>query len=163
MSGYLKHISGLITCGKFRADRWNGAYVYWLLVLLYSYERELDRLSTREREKNASCMIAPFATEYRNLGWQPSPINPSQNHAIIYFIDCAGDEMKREVHSECHREKGSEGSRKGEIYARRHAKFRHFHQQNLRISRALVGWRTCAVTCNELRLKVQRSLNNRTL
>ncbi len=33
--------------------------------------------------------------------------------------------MKREVHAECHYEKGSEGSRKGEIYARGHAKFRH--------------------------------------
>ncbi len=33
--------------------------------------------------------------------------------------------MKREVHAECHHEKGSEGSRKGEMYARRQAEFRH--------------------------------------
>ncbi len=35
--------------------------------------------------------------------------------------------MKREVHAECHHEKESEGSRKGEIYACRHAKFRQLH------------------------------------
>ncbi len=48
--------------------------------------------------------------------------------------------MKREVHSECHHEKGSEGSRKGERYARRHAKFRHLPAILLRIySRSEVG------------------------
>ena len=40
--------------------------------------------------------------------------------------------MKREVHAECHHEKGSEGSRKGEIYACRHAKFRHTPSANFR-------------------------------
>ncbi len=40
--------------------------------------------------------------------------------------------MKREVPAECHYEKGSEGSRKGEIYACRHAQFRQTPSANFR-------------------------------
>ena len=56
---------------------WSKASVYGLLILLLSYERKLDRLSTQEREKNASCMIALFAIKCCNLRWRLSPINLS--------------------------------------------------------------------------------------
>ncbi len=50
--------------------------------------------------------------------------------------------MKREVHAECHHEKGSEGSRKREIYACRYAKFRqNLHHRSIQCHRvALRPW-----------------------
>ncbi len=99
--------------------------MYWLLVVLYSYEKKVDRLSSRKRERYASFMIATFANKSRNLGWRPSPMNSPWNHATIYFIDYKGEEMQREVHSKCHYKKKPEGSQNGEIYARRYAKFGH--------------------------------------
>ena len=43
---------------------------------------------------------------------------------LFFYLVMRGNVMRREIHAECHHEKGSDGSRKEEIYACRHAKFR---------------------------------------